>query len=40
MSLLIYLRPKIKSLTQVCNILESVFSKRKKLIKESEKKYL
>ena len=31
-----YLRPKIKSIKQICNILESVFSKRKKLIKESK----
>mgnify|MGYP003651248403 CR=1 FL=1 len=31
-----YLRPKIKSIKQICNILESVFSKRKNLIKESK----
>jgi|TARA_R110002020_G_scaffold1018_3_gene5147 hypothetical protein len=31
-----YLRPKINSLKQVCNILEVVFGKRKKLIKESK----
>tara|TARA_R110002020_G_scaffold129703_2_gene290211 strand:+ start:2131 stop:2874 length:744 start_codon:yes stop_codon:yes gene_type:complete len=31
----IYLQPKIKSLKTVCNILENVFKKRTKLIKES-----
>ena len=32
---IIYLQPKIKSLKTVCNILENVFKKRIKLIKES-----
>tara|TARA_R100001443_G_scaffold87137_1_gene93704 strand:+ start:47 stop:790 length:744 start_codon:yes stop_codon:yes gene_type:complete len=32
---IIYLQPKIKSLKTVCNILENVFKKRTKLIKES-----
>jgi len=31
-----YLRPKINSIKQVCNVLEIVFSKRKTLIKESK----
>ena len=32
---ILYLRPKIKSINLVCNILEKVFSKRANLIKES-----
>ena len=35
---ILYLRPKIKSISLVCNILEKVFSKRTNLIKESENK--
>ena len=33
---ILYLKPKIKSINLVCNILEKVFSKRTNLIKESE----
>jgi len=35
---ILYLRPKIKSINLVCNILEKVFNKRTNLIKESENK--
>ena len=33
-----YLRPKIKSIKNVCNILENVFNKRTKLLKETNNK--
>tara|TARA_R110000744_G_scaffold88054_1_gene171752 strand:+ start:287 stop:1030 length:744 start_codon:yes stop_codon:yes gene_type:complete len=35
---ILYLRPKIKSIGLVCNVLERVFNKRTNLIKESENK--